>query len=378
LSEATTKPRILAVDDSRVMRIAIRKILGKDYDVIEAEHGEDAWTLLTNDPTINVVFTDLNMPYLDGYGLLDRMRQSEDARFQDMPVIIITGKEDDDEAKQTALDRGASDFISKPFESIQLIARAKAHVKFKETTSKLTDVSEKLERQAAVDEITGLGGQRYFCKAAEEGLAYIRRNGGQYVLVRMDIDDFNQIFIKNGKNVADGILKSIGNHLVKQVRQEDMLARVGLAKFAMFLRDTPLNQATQLAERVRKAIETVNFKVGNDNIKITVSIALYEPSPSGEDDVKAQMAKAEKHLEAVQKKGGNQVVSHSELKGADVPEQVNLETALKHLQHDEMEKLSGQIPALFVRMLPLLEYMGNQFGKEAKELVDKLKATLTK
>ncbi len=378
MSEATTKPRILAVDDSRVMRIAIRKILGKDYDVIEAEHGEDAWTLLTNDPTINVVFTDLNMPYLDGYGLLDRMRESEDARFQDMPVIIITGKEDDDQAKQTALDRGASDFISKPFESIQLIARAKAHVKFKETTSKLTDVSEKLERQAAVDEITGLGGQRYFCKAAEEGLAYIRRNGGQYVLVRMDIDDFNQIFIKNGKNVADGILKSIGKHLIKQVRQEDMLARVGLAKFAMFLRDTPLNQATQLAERVRKTIETVNFKVGNDSIKITVSIALYEPSPSGEDDIKAQMAKAEKYLEAVQKKGGNQVVSHSELKGADVPEQVNLETALKHLQHDEMEKLSGQIPALFVRMLPLLEYMGNQFGKEVKDLVEKLKVSLTK
>ena len=378
MSEATTKPRILAVDDSRVMRIAIRKILGKDYDVIEAEHGEDAWTLLTNDPTINVVFTDLNMPYLDGYGLLDRMRESEDTRFQDMPVIIITGKEDDDQAKQTALDRGASDFISKPFESIQLIARAKAHVKFKETTSKLTDVSEKLERQAAVDEITGLGGQRYFCKAAEEGLAYIRRNGGQYVLVRMDIDDFNQIFIKNGKNVADGILKSIGKHLIKQVRQEDMLARVGLAKFAMFLRDTPLNQATQLAERVRKTIETVNFKVGNDSIKITVSIALYEPSPSGEDDIKAQMAKAEKYLEAVQKKGGNQVVSHSELKGADVPEQVNLETALKHLQHDEMEKLSGQIPALFVRMLPLLEYMGNQFGKEVKDLVEKLKVSLTK
>ncbi len=360
------------------MRVAIKKILGSDYDVTEAEHGEDAWTLLTNDPTINVVFTDLNMPYLDGYGLLDRMRQSDDARLQEMPVIIITGKEDDDQAKQQALDRGADDFISKPFESIQLIARAKAHVKFKETTSKLTDVSEKLERQAAVDEVTGLGGQRYFCKASEEGLAYIRRNGGQYVLVRMDIDNFNNIFIKNGKQVADGILKSIGSHLIKQVRQEDMLARVGLAKFAMFLRDTPLTQATQLAERIRKTIESVKFKIGNDNLKITVSIALYEPSLEGKDDIKTQMAQAEKYLDQILKKGGNQVISHSDLKATSVPEQVNLETALKHIQHGEMENLSGQIPALFVRMLPLLEYMGNQFGKEVKELVDKLKITLSK
>ena len=378
MSEATTKPRILAVDDSRVMRVAIKKILGSDYDVIEAEHGEDAWTLLTNDPSINVVFTDLNMPYLDGYGLLDRMRKSDDARLQEMPVIIITGKEDDDQAKQQALDRGADDFISKPFESIQLIARAKAHVKFKETTSKLTDVSEKLERQAAVDEVTGLGGQRYFCKASEESLAYIRRNGGQYVLVRMDIDNFNTIFIKNGKQVADGILKSIGNHLIKQVRQEDMLARVGLAKFAMFLRDTPLTQATQLAERIRKTIESVKFKLGTENLKITVSIALYEPSLEGKDDIKAQIAQAEKYLEQALKKGGNQIVSHSDLKATVVPEQVNLETALKHIQHGEMDKLAGQIPALFVRMLPLLEYMGNSFGKEVKELVEKLKNSLSK
>ena len=97
------KPRILAVDDSRVMRRAMSKVLGKSYDVIEAEHGEDAWTLLTNDDSIQVVFTDLSMPYLDGFGLLERIRTSDDHRFQEMPVIIITGKEDDDETKKNLI-----------------------------------------------------------------------------------------------------------------------------------------------------------------------------------------------------------------------------------------------------------------------------------
>lgn len=124
-----SKPRILAVDDSRVMRLALKKILGKEYDVVLAEHGEDAWTLLTNDNTIQVLFTDLSMPYLDGYGLLKRMRSADDPHLQEMPVIIITGKEDDDKAKEQALERGASDFISKPFESIQLLAQiGRAHV----------------------------------------------------------------------------------------------------------------------------------------------------------------------------------------------------------------------------------------------------------
>ena len=143
-----SKPRILAVDDSRVMRRAMSKVLGKSYDVIEAEHGEDAWTFLINEPDIQVVFTDLSMPYLDGFGLLDRMRSSDDPHLQDMPVIIITGKDDDDATKQMALDKGASDFITKPFDSVQLQARAKAHVRYEETSRKLNETSDRLERQS--------------------------------------------------------------------------------------------------------------------------------------------------------------------------------------------------------------------------------------
>ena len=85
-ADKPNKPRILAVDDSRVMRRAMTKVLGKDYDVVEAEHGEDAWTYLTNDQTIQVVFTDLSMPYLDGFGLLERMRSSDDLHLQEMPL----------------------------------------------------------------------------------------------------------------------------------------------------------------------------------------------------------------------------------------------------------------------------------------------------
>ena len=373
MTSATDKPRILAVDDSRVMRVAIKKILGKDYDVIQAEHGEDAWTYLINDDTIQVVFTDLSMPYLDGYGLLDRMRASEDPRLQDMPVIIITGKEDDDKAKQQALDHGASDFISKPFESIQLQARAKAHVNFNQTSNKLSNVEAKLERQAAVDDVTGLGGQRYFCKAADDCIAYIQRHGGQYVLVRMDIDNFNQTFIKYGKQVADSLLKTIGSHLSKQVRQDDMLARVGLSKFAMFLRDTPIHTAEQCAERLRSTIAGMNFKLSNQEImKITVSLGLYEPNLDAKQDIKTQIEITENYLAQAINQGGNCWVAHADTP-AITAEHVNLETALAHLKQGEADKLAKQDGALLIRLLPILEFIGNQAGGEIKNLIDKLK-----
>ena len=369
------KPRILAVDDSRVMRVAMKKILGKEYDVIEAEHGEDAWTLLINDNTIQVLFTDLSMPYLDGYGLLDRMRRSDDPRLQHMPVIIITGKEDDDKAKEQALERGASDFISKPFESVQLIARAKAFVTLKETSTRLVNVEEKLERQAAVDETTGLGGQRYFCRAADEALSFIRRHGGQYVLVRMDIDNFNKLFIKIGKQATDVILQQLGQYLLKQVRKEDMLARVGLSKFAMLLRDAPLVQAEQLAERIRTGIAALDIKINNKPYKLRVSLGLFEPRLDREDDIKAQMSVAEAYLQQAIDAGGNQVLSFSELAQTS-SETVNLETALAHIQHNETEALHNQLPALVKRVIPLLDFLAKQLGGDVATLIEVLKEKL--
>ena len=375
MSTETAKPRILAVDDSRVMRVAMKKILGKDYDVVEAEHGEDAWTLLTNDNTIQVLFTDLSMPYLDGYGLLERMRTSNDPHLQEMPVIIITGKEDNDKAKEQALERGASDFISKPFESIQLLARAKSHITFKATSSKLTDVEAKLERQATVDEVTGLGGQRYFCRAADEALSAMRRHGGQYVLVRMDIDQFNKLFIKIGKQAADVILQKLGQYLLKQVRKEDMLARVGLSKFALLLRDAPFHKAEQFAQRLCDGIAGVDIKLNNKSYKITASIGLFEPRLDREDDIKEQITFAETYLQQAIEAGGNQFVSYSEL-SLSGSNQVNLETALSHIQHNELDVLQNQVPGLINRVIPLLDYLAKQVGGDTGSLLEALKKKL--
>lgn len=355
----TNKPRILAVDDSRVMRRAMSKVLGKDYDVTEAEHGEDAWTYLTNDDSIQIVFTDLSMPYLDGFGLLERIRTSEDPRIREMPVIIITGKEDDDETKQDALTKGATDFITKPFDSIQLQARAQAHVKYKETTSKLNEAENKLERQSAVDEITGLGGQRYFCKAANEMMAYLKRHGGQYILVRMDIDNFDSIFIKGGKPFADAILKEIGNRFNKVVRQEDMLARIGLAKFAMLLRTTSMDEAINLSERICKEIAGLKFKSKKAEVRITISIGLLEPEITEDTDIQKQIENTEIYLQQAITAGGNRVVAHSNIaEEKSIEEMVDITTALAWLENGEHAKVDAHKNNIIKQLKPLLAYFG--------------------
>ncbi|MDT8387629.1 MAG: response regulator, partial [Thiogranum sp.] len=97
-TEATEKPTLLIVDDSRLMRHTLKKMLSNDFNLVEAVDGEDGWEKLLAEPRIQAVFSDLSMPNLDGYGLLDRIRKATEAHINTLPFIVITGKEGDDQS----------------------------------------------------------------------------------------------------------------------------------------------------------------------------------------------------------------------------------------------------------------------------------------
>ena len=102
------KPLLLFVDDSKVMRLAADKMLGGEFRVEVAENGLQAWTMITNNPSISVVFSDLAMPEMDGFALLKKIRTSEDEGIAGLPVIIVTGAENDEEARAEALRLGGT------------------------------------------------------------------------------------------------------------------------------------------------------------------------------------------------------------------------------------------------------------------------------
>lgn len=376
MTEEEIKPRILAVDDSRVMRRAMSKILSKEYDVVETENGEDAWTVLLNDDSIQIVFTDLNMPFLDGYGLLERIRSSDDPQLNETPVIIITGKDDDEDAKQEALDKGANDFITKPFDSIQLQARAKAHITFKQTSTKLTETSDKLERQATVDETTGLGGQRYFCKVGDETLSYACRHGGQFILIRMDIDGFNNLFLKHGKSIMDKVLHSVGEKLIQLIRQEDTIARIGVSKFALILKETNMDEVLVLANRIREEIQSLAFKLPNDGglIKLTISAGLHEPELNSESIFKELITETENYLNDAIAAGGNQIVSHATSKTTsnEVIEDINILELLEKLKDNKPEELLPKVNSILHHITPLLKFLAKNARNELQAVLRKL------
>ncbi|MDH5736551.1 MAG: response regulator, partial [Gammaproteobacteria bacterium] len=235
--------QVLIVDDSRVIRRAATKILEKEFDVVEAEDGEDAWEEIQKNKSISVVFTDLGMPNLDGYGLLKKIRDSDDPAIGNLPVIIITGAEESEGAKEEVLSLGATDFISKPFDSVSLKSRASSHINYRNEV-------QSLEKRAATDKLTGLATEAVFNEHGEKVLAYAERHGANLTLVHLELNKFAKLFVKYGKHVSEQILVKVTSIIQEVLRKEDVAGRIGVSKFGILLMEADNEGATQVVTRI--------------------------------------------------------------------------------------------------------------------------------
>jgi len=296
------------------MRVAARKILKNDFEVLEAEDGEIAWEMMQGDTRISLVMSDLSMPNLDGLGLLRRIRQSPDPRISALPVIIVTGAEDDDGSKQTALSGGASDFITKPFDSVQLLARSKAQARQQRTQQALHNSelkTQRLEEHSNLDQLTGLANERAFFEHLDEGLSYAIRHRTELAVLLVQIDRYKVLFLRRGKEAAESALVQLVGILRSGRRREDIVARVGLDSFAILLPCANPVGARRVAEQMRAAIERHAFHGPTGSFSITASVAVS--SPFIHPDIKSRelLDDAAEKLKSAHHSGGNCVVHRS-------------------------------------------------------------------
>lgn len=364
-TEGTERPRILVIDDSRVIRRAIGKTLSSQFDVTEAEDGEQGWEALQRDPSIEVVISDLEMPRLDGRGLLARIRACE-GPLRDMPVIVITGA-DDEEARAQAFAAGASDFVTKPIDNVQLLARVRSHSRLEETTRKLAETTQALEEQATQDPLTQLATRRSFLQCAARDVAFASRHGAVLSLIRFAIDDFKGLFARFGDAAADALLAELAQLLLGRIRQEDTAARIAGAEFAVLIPSAGRVDAAVFADRVRAAVNGRAFQaIGGEHITLSVGIA----SLGGETTtVEALIAVADRHVQFAQAAGGNRVetgaVRRSSPPSPPPPTSqapLSVDAALAMLTEGRLDALDPHLPDLTRRLIPLLELANRRLG----------------
>ena len=394
-TETTTtdnQPRLLVVDDSRLMRRAITKILGKEYHITEAGDGEEGWKVLQEQDDIKLVFSDLSMPNLDGYGLLERIRNSSESRIQNLPVIIITGAEDDEETKQLALSKGASDFISKPFESVQLRTRAKTHLRLDETHRQLNKTVTQLEEQTTRDELTGLANKNYFLQHGNKDLAFAKRHRGELSLLLIQIDNFNKLFTGFGKEAALHALKEVSRIMIENVRSEDTVARIGVAQLAFLTPSTNPIGARQFGERIRKEVERLSVDLGGIALPTTISVGIAAIGITRDTSLDDILKVANRHLANAIDSGGNCVVLEEVSQTATIetgavaetittqplPEEPDLETAVQLCQSAEVERMQPYLAALLRKLYPLLQLCNSQLQLGIDDALEKIRHRLDK
>ena len=395
----SSKPMVLVVDDSRLMRLAARKILKNDFEILEAEDGEVAWDTLQNNTQISLVMSDLSMPNLDGLGLLRNIRESSQPELKELPVIIVTGAEDDDGSKKTALAAGASDFITKPFESVQLLARAQAQAKQQRTQQALqhSETSkQQLEEQSNVDILTGLANQRAFTDSIEEQLSYATRHKTGLALLLIQIDKYKILFLRQGRQTAESILQRFAQILISGRRREDTVARIGLDTFGILLSCATQEGAGRVARQLHETIRKETFGSSDKPLSVSVSIAVSSPSLNSGTDTAQLMAKVGETLkralaaggDCVQEAGTETVTTESEaLESEALPEPetaapappavasaAEVQCALQALSNGHRPEVSAD--ALARTVLPALDYWNQASNNRYTTLVEQLKSAL--
>lgn len=392
-----SKPTILVVDDSRLMRVAARKILKEDFDIVEAGDGEQAWDSLQANPAINLVMSDLSMPNLDGLGLLKRIREAGSDHIRTLPVIIVTGAEDDDGSRQIALSAGASDFITKPFESVQLLARTKAQAKQQRTEQTLasTEASkQQLEQHNQVDLLTGLTNARGFTNSLEESLSYARRHRTELALLLLRVEKYKVMFLRHGKQAAEDILLRLARQLGEQCRREDVVARLELDTLAVLLPSTNSIGARRIAQQVLDETGKADFFSDAETIPVTISLGVASPAITPESTCGDLLAGAREKLQQATDAGGGCIRDDAPEAAlpptvAPLAEPATLQmvppppVATVEQLHEALQALAaGRTPetdsdALVRAVLPLLRAWNQAHGECCIALVRELESRLT-
>ncbi len=310
-------PTILVIDDSKLIAHVAKNILTKQgHEVLLAEDGETGLDI-AKDNKPDLILLDLILPGIDGYGVCERIKN--DSTIKDIPVIMLTSKAEHADKVQ-GLELGASDYVTKPFDEGELIARVNTHLRIKELYESVQEKNRLLLEMANRDGLTGLYNHRYFQEAISKDFKKALRYKESLACVMFDIDHFKKFNDTYGHPVGDVVLKTLGELIKNLMRDSDLAARYGGEEFALILYHTEEKDAYNIAERLRKTVEQHKFQAEDLVLSVNISVGVacyYHPEIL---DAKTLIECADKALYKAKEGGRNKVVGFWEIQPANTSE----------------------------------------------------------
>ncbi|MCK8818001.1 PleD family two-component system response regulator [Natroniella sulfidigena] len=333
---------ILVVDDSRFIRLLLAQILKEEgYQKLHlASSAQEAFKILglegkkVTKSKIDLVLLDIVMPQVDGIEVCQRIKQ--DPVLKDISVIMVTSKTDVDSLER-AFSAGAIDYITKPIQKVELLARVNSVLRLRKEIKKrkkrereleektqlleklnqeIEDANKKLEKMASSDGLTGLANRRLFDNKLEEEWKRARRQAASLALIMIDIDYFKEYNDTYGHQAGDECLQKIAHKFEELVlRPADLVARYGGEEFAVILPETGLYGAIKVAERIRVGIEDLKLPHRRSGVSeyVTVSAGVAAVKPEREKGAEELIEAADDALYLAKEEGRNRVKAESRL-----------------------------------------------------------------
>ncbi len=297
--------KILIIDDSRLITQFGKSILtGKGHEVLTADSGELGLEMALRDLP-DLILLDVILPGMDGYQICRKLKTT--AQGQDIPVIMLTSKAEPAD-KIKGLELGAVDYVTKPFDAGELIARVNTHLRMKELYEALQEKNRQLQEMVNRDGLTDLFNHRFFHEHLTREMDRVLRYGGVISCVIVDIDFFKKVNDTYGHQAGDLILKDVAGILQKGIRDSDLAARYGGEEFALILLQTEPQTAILISERIRSQIAARPFLSVEPALHITASFGIASfPSP-GIHTERDLVEAADQALYQAKKGGRNRVV----------------------------------------------------------------------
>ena len=295
--------RILVVDDDNDTRKIVRAALEHEgYTVEVASSGDEALKKIHNwNPHLTLL--DVEMPGLNGLETLRKLREKDEY----MSALFLSGLSHPGDVIQ-GLDAGADDYIRKPFDVSELLARIRSQLRIKDLNDELKRANEKLKALVDIDDLTGLFNMRSLYKKLDFEIDRARRYKRSVCVMMMDMDHFKKVNDSNDHLFGSFVLSEVGHIVRNNVRKIDFAARYGGDEFLIVLTEIDLKGAQSFAERLRSIIEKNKFENEIHSIQLTASIGFAICSPADKFvDAKSLVREADRALYQAKENGRNRV-----------------------------------------------------------------------
>ena len=262
--------KILIIEDELIFRRMVKKyLLEAGYEIVEAEDGLSAWELFQKEP-FQLVITDWMMPGLDGPELVHKIRTSGQKSYT--YIIMLTAMDDKDNIV-LGLESGADEYLTKPFNSRELIARVASGMRILRLEEELMQARIQMEALAMHDGLTGLLNRRAIEEYAEAEFNMAGRKKQAMSVILLDIDHFKNVIDRFGHKFGDVVLRQVAQTLKEDLRNYDRVGRWGGEEFLLILPGTELKDAVTVAERLRSKTAAVQTSLENgETFSIHISL----------------------------------------------------------------------------------------------------------